>query len=42
MSVILRKRKNVNGITTLMLDIYYDGKRSYERLSNLQMAKPSN
>lgn len=25
-----------------MLDIYYDGKRSYERLAHLQLAKPSN
>lgn len=42
MSVTLRKRKNADGTTTLMLDIYNDGKRSYERLSNLQLAKPSN
>lgn len=42
MSVILRKRKNGNGTTTLMLDIYNDGKRTYERLSHLQLAKPSN
>ncbi|MEI8054150.1 MAG: site-specific integrase [Bacteroidota bacterium] len=42
MSVILRKRKNANGTTTLMLDIYHNGKRSYERLSHLQLAKPSN
>ena len=42
MSVTLRKRKNANGTTTLMLDIYHDGKRSYERLSHLQLAKPSN
>lgn len=42
MSVILRKRKNANGTITLMLDIYNEGKRSYERLSHLQLAKPSN
>lgn len=42
MSVTLRKRKNANGTTTLMLDIYSDGKRSYERLGHLQLAKPSN
>lgn len=42
MSVILRKRKNANGTTTLMLDIYHDGKRTYERLGHLQLAKPSN
>lgn len=42
MSVTLRKRKNANGTTTLMLDIYHDGKRSYERLPHLQLAKPSN
>jgi integrase/recombinase XerD len=42
MSVILRKRKNSNGTTTLYLDVYNDGKRSYERLSHLQLAKPSN
>ena len=41
MSVILRKRKNANGTTTLMLDIYNNGKRTYERLANLQLAKPS-
>lgn len=42
MSVILRKRKNANGTTTLMLVIYNGEKKSYERLSNLQLAKPSN
>ena len=42
MSVILRKRKNANGTTTLMLDVYHEGKRTYERLSHLQLAKPSN
>jgi integrase/recombinase XerD len=42
MSVTLRKRKNANGTTTLMLDIYNNGVRSYERLAHLQLAKPSN
>ena len=42
MSVTLRKRKNANGTITLMLDIYHNGKRTYERLSHLQLAKPSN
>jgi site-specific recombinase XerD len=42
MSVKLRKRKNANGTTTLLLDIYHDGKRTYERLSNLQLVKPKN
>ena len=42
MSVTLRKRKNANGTTTLMLDIYHDGVRTYERLPHLQLAKPSN
>lgn len=42
MSVILRKRKNANGTTTLMLDIYHDGKRVYERLAHLQLPKASN
>jgi len=42
MSVKLRKRKNEDGTTTLMLDIYKGGFRSYERLAHLQLAKPSN
>ncbi len=44
MSVTLRKRKNADGTTTLMLDIYdpFTRKRTYERLSHLQLAKPSN
>jgi len=32
MGVILRKRKNKNGSTTLMLDINHNGRRHYERL----------
>jgi integrase/recombinase XerD len=42
MSAILRKRKNANCTTTFMLDIYNNGVRRYERLSHLQLAKPSN
>jgi integrase len=42
MSVVLRKRKNADGTITLMLDIYKDGKRWYERLGHLKLAKPSN
>jgi site-specific recombinase XerD len=41
MSVTLRKRKNANGTTTLMLVIYSNGIRSYERLEHLQQSKPS-
>jgi hypothetical protein len=40
MSVILRKRKNADGTTTLRLDIYHDGKRSVETLKYLKLAKP--
>lgn len=42
MSVKLRKRKNNDGTITLMLDIYKDGRRNYERLGHLQLAKESN
>jgi site-specific recombinase XerD len=42
MSVILRKRKNADGTTTLRLDIYHDGKRSVETLKHLKLSKPSN
>lgn len=42
MSVKLRRRKNADGTTTLMLDIYNNGKRTYERLQHLKLAKPSN
>src|SRR5689334_3294280 len=42
MSVILRKRKNADGSTTLRLDIYYNGQRYYETLKNLKLAKPAN
>lgn len=42
MGVTIKKRKNANGTTTIMLDIYHEGKRWYERLGHLQLAKPSN
>ncbi len=41
MSVTLRKRKNSDGSTSLLLDIYRDGKRQYEFLSNLKLLKPT-
>lgn len=39
MSVILRKRKNSDGTTSLLLDIYHNRKRSYEFLKNLKLIK---
>ena len=42
MSVILRKRKNNDGTTTLLLDIYHNGKRQYEFLKELKLCKPAN
>ncbi len=42
MSVILRKRKNADGSTTLRLDIYRNGQRTVETLKHLKLAKPSN
>lgn len=42
MSVKLRKRKNRDGTTTLLLDIYHNGARSYEFLKHLKLDKPSN
>jgi integrase/recombinase XerD len=42
MSVILRKRKNSDGSTTLRLDIYHNGERKVETLKHLKLAKPSN
>ncbi|WP_157097858.1 tyrosine-type recombinase/integrase [Niabella ginsenosidivorans] len=41
MSVTLRKRKNADGSTSLRLDIYNNGQRSYELLSHLKLEKPS-
>jgi len=42
MSVILRKRKNSDGSTSLLLDIYDRGVRRYEFLKHLKLSKPSN
>lgn len=42
MSVTLRKRKNSDGTTTLLLDIYHNGERKYEFLKNLKLCKPAN
>jgi len=42
MSVILRKRKNADGSTSLILDIYRNGERRYEFLKELKLCKASN
>lgn len=42
MSVVLRKRKNADGTTSLRLDIYHNGQRTIETLKHLQLAKPAN
>ena len=42
MSVTLRKRSNGDGSTSLILDIYQNGKRSYEFLKELKLYKPAN
>ncbi|MEJ7738535.1 MAG: site-specific integrase [Chitinophagaceae bacterium] len=42
MSVTLRKRKNSDGSTSLLLDIYHNGKRTYEFLKDLKLYKPAN
>jgi integrase/recombinase XerD len=42
MSVKLRKRKNSDGTTSLLLDIYHNGERKYEFLKHLKLNKPSN
>jgi len=42
MSVVLRKRKNADGTTTLRLDIYHNGQRKIETLKHLKLAKSSN
>lgn len=43
MGVTLRERKNKkDGSTTLLLDIYHDGKRKYEFLTQLKLVKPAN
>jgi len=41
MSVILRKRNNADGTTSLLLDIYHNGQRRYEFLKNLKLDKPT-
>jgi len=40
MSVNLRKRKNSDGSTSLLLDIYHNSKRQYEFLKELKLIKP--
>lgn len=42
MSVTVRKRKNLDGTTTLRLDIYHNGQRYFETLKNLKLDKPTN
>ena len=42
MSVILRKRKNADGTTSLRLDIFHNGQRTIETLKHLKLAKQSN
>ena len=42
MSVILRKRKNADGSTSLRLDIFHNGRRTIETLKHLKLSKPSN
>jgi len=42
MSIKLRKRENNDGSTTLLLDIYHNGKRHYEFLTNLKLHKANN
>lgn len=42
MSVTLRKRKQADGSTSLLLDIYHHGKRSYEFLKHLKLVQPAN
>jgi integrase/recombinase XerD len=42
MSVTLRKRKNSDGTTSLLLDIYHNGVRKYEFLKELKLCKPAN
>jgi len=42
MSVALRKRKNNDGTTSLLLAIYHYGTRRYKFLKGLKLSKPSN
>ena len=41
MSVKVIERKFASGTTTLLLEIWQDGKRSYERLAHLKLEKPT-
>ncbi len=41
MSVKIRKRPNSDGTISLRLDIYHNGVRTYEKLSHLQLCKPT-
>lgn len=41
MSVTLRKKKNIDGSTSLYLDIYHHGKRHKEYLKDCKLSKPS-
>lgn len=42
MNVIVRKKKNTDGTTSLRLDIYHSGKRWYEPLQNVKLSPSSN
>jgi len=42
MPVYLRKRKNLDGTTSLLLDIWHDGKRSYEFLKECRLSNSRN
>jgi len=42
MSVTLRERKNGDGTTSFLLDIYHNGKRTYEFLKHLKLVKAAN
>jgi integrase len=42
MSVLLRKRKNADGTTSLRLDIYNNGQRTIETLKHLKLVKVCN
>jgi hypothetical protein len=40
--IILRKRKNSDGTSSLFLDIWHNGKRKYEFLKHLKLSNRSN
>jgi integrase len=42
MSVKLRQKQNKDGTTSLLLDIYHSGKRTYQFLPELKLMKPRN